>query len=201
MRTQRGRAEGEARGKPGSSRMKPICNQTPSPGLLSISSDSFIKSPASTGTVPVLLLCAPGESPADQRGAAPPPTSPPLGSSTYRSPQPSRQAGGSHQRQVCTTKGSKLSWLSSITPGSASHVPAGLLGASSRLPRPRCSPRGRGADPGVGETPGQSRQRVAASSRPSYGSPAPFQLLQLSTRRALRSFWPFRFLINFISIA
>lgn len=29
----------------------------------------------------------------------------------------------------------------------------------------------------------------------------PFQLLQLSTRHALRSFWPFRFLINFISIA
>lgn len=71
MRTQRGRAEGEARGKPGSSGMKPICKQTPCPGLLSTSSDSFIKSPVSTGMVPVLLLCAPGESPADQRGAAP----------------------------------------------------------------------------------------------------------------------------------
>lgn len=42
---------------------------------------------------------------------------------------------------------------------------------------------------------------MAAPSRPSYGSPAPFQLLQLRARHALRPFWPFRFLINFVSIA
>lgn len=42
---------------------------------------------------------------------------------------------------------------------------------------------------------------MAAPSRLSYGSPAPFQLLQLSARRAPRSFWPFPFLINSISIA
>lgn len=85
------------------------------------------------------------------------------------------------------------------------HRPPGSIFPAS--PSSLC-PRGwgpAGDQPGVGGTaavvPGQSRQGVAAPSRPSYGSPAPFQLLQLSARHALRSFWPFPFLINFISIA
>lgn len=103
---------------------------------------------------------------------------------------------GSHRRQVCPATGSRLSRFSSIAPGSASHLPAGLPGASPLLPRPRCSPRSAGgtalvhnAGPGVGETaavlwrwgragaePGQPLgQGVAAPSRASYLSPAPFQ--------------------------
>lgn len=101
---------------------------------------------------------------------------------------------GSHRGQVCPATGSKLSWFSSIAPGSASHLPAGLLGASPLLPRPRCSPRDAGdtdlacnAGPGVGETAAvlwcwgragaAPREGMAAPSRASYLSPVPFQLL------------------------
>lgn len=62
------------------------------------------------------------------------------------------------------------------------------------------SPRGR-ARSGAAVAPGPSGQGVAAPSRPSHGSPAPFQRLQLSATPALNSFCPFPFLINLISIA
>lgn len=120
--------------------------------------------------------------------ASPPSTSTPYGSSTYRSLQPSRRAWRAlTSSRFVPLMRSKLSRLSSIAPGSASHLPAGLPRASPLLLRPRCGPRGAGgtaltpnAGPGVGKTAAvpQCWGRAGAAPRVGGGCPFPGFLLE-----------------------
>lgn len=178
---------------------KPIRDQTPSPGLLSTSSDSSSRNPRKLwdGPSAAALGCAPGKSPADQRGAAPlPPLRPWARALTEIRCHPGEP--GALTRFVpprapsfLSSPPSALEALPMYPQGSWEHLPGSLALAAAP---------GAGLRSGMGETaavaPGRSCPFPA-----SHGSPAPFQLLQLSARHALRSFWPCRFLINFISMA
>lgn len=160
------------------------------------------KSPVSTGTAPASLssVANPGRAVVSARGSCVAPFH--LALPAQALTEICSHPGGHSWGQVCSATGSKPSWFSSITPGSTSHLPIGFLGASSRLPRPHHSPQGAvGTWCGAGETAAVPWAGDGCAVPGSHSSLVPFQLLQVSTRHVGRSFLPFPFLINFISIA